>query len=95
MINSPGTVSGKVSFCIVCIAFSAFRARYHLEQKQENNGDAKEDKDNVQDTLVFGTGAVEKKKIIGDCPNGGNEHEKACEDLLLAKHRLIHVVSSS
>ena len=92
MINSPGTVSGKVSFCIVCIAFSAFRARYHLEQKQENNG---EDKDNVQDTLVFGTGAVEKKKIIGDCPNGGNEHEKACEDLLLAKHRLIHVVSSS
>ena len=61
MINSPGTVSGKVSFCIVCIAFSAFRARYHLEQKQENNG---EDKDNVQDTLVFGTGAVEKKKII-------------------------------
>ena len=27
----PGTVSGNVSFCIVCIAFSAFRARYHLE----------------------------------------------------------------
>ena len=54
-----------------------------------------EDKDNVQDTLVFGTGAVEKKKMIGDCPNGGNVHEKACEDLLLAKHRLIHVVSSS
>ena len=26
----PGTVSGNVSFCIVCIAFRAFRARYHL-----------------------------------------------------------------
>ena len=53
----------------MCIAFRAFRARYHLEQKQENNG---EDKDNVQDTLVFGTGAVEKKKIIGGA-TGVNE----------------------
>ena len=28
----PGTVSGKVSFCIVCIAFNAFRALYHLKR---------------------------------------------------------------
>ena len=40
----------------MCIAFSAFRARYHLEQKQEDNGDAKGDEDDVQDTLVFGKG---------------------------------------
>ena len=32
---SPGTVSGKVSFCIVCIAFSALRARYHLKCQLE------------------------------------------------------------
>ena len=30
--GSPGTVSGNVSFCIVCIAFRALRARYHLDK---------------------------------------------------------------
>ena len=32
MPSLPGTHSGKVSFCMVCIAFSAFSARYHLSR---------------------------------------------------------------
>ena len=31
----PGTVSGKVSFCMVCIAFNALRALYHLKQDKD------------------------------------------------------------
>ena len=33
MSVSPGTVSGKVSFCMVCIAFKALRALNHLHKK--------------------------------------------------------------
>ena len=34
MSVSPGTVSGKVSFCMVCIAFKALRALNHLGTKK-------------------------------------------------------------
>ena len=87
----PGTVSGKVSFCIVCIAFKAFNALYHLKYSKlrfYTNGVERE-------YCFHGLGNVYKKVFDNSFKNLSLEmqfsrmfvfHVKICENIQVLLH---------